>query len=50
MNCWEEIDFQLYAGFENGNVVASPEHNKIIILGGKLNLGNSKNVWEYDIV
>lgn len=48
-NIWELIPFKLYKGFENGNVVPSSQPNKIIILGGKLNFGHSKNVWEYNI-
>lgn len=43
------IPFKLYKGFENGNVVPSLSPNKIVILGGKLNYGHSKNVWEYDL-
>lgn len=48
-NKWEIVPFKLYKGFENGNVIPSLHPNKVIILGGKLNFGNSHNVWEYDL-
>lgn len=48
-NCWEIVNFKLYAGFENGNVIATGFPNEIIILGGKLNYGDSKTAWYYNL-
>ena len=49
LDVWEVLDFKLYYGFENGNVIPGNRPNEILILGGKLNFGFSKNVWEYNL-
>ena len=49
-NCWEPINFKLFFGFENGNVVATGRPNQVMLLGGKMNFGNSNNVWLYDLL
>lgn len=47
---WELLDFKLFFGFENGNVVPTGRPNEIMVLGGKMNFGNSNNVWCYDLL
>ena len=47
---WELLDFKLFFGFENGNVVPTGRPNEVMILGGKMNFGNSNNVWCYDLL
>ena len=47
---WEVLDFKLFFGFENGNVLATGRPNEIILLGGKMNFGTSNNVWCYDLL
>ncbi len=49
-NKWEVVDFQLYFGFENGTMIPSGNPNEMIILGGKLNFGHSRNVWVYNLL
>lgn len=49
-NKWVLIPFKLFKGFENGNIYPSLDPHKIILLGGKLNFGHNKNVWEYDLL
>lgn len=49
LDVWEVLDFKLFYGFENGNVVAGNREDEVIVLGGKLNFGFSKNVWEYNL-
>ena len=48
-NRWEIVDFKLFAGFENGNILATGFPNEMIILGGKLNCGTSKTAWYYNL-
>lgn len=48
-NRWEIIDFKLFFGFENGNVIITGRPNEILLLGGKMNFGSSNNVWMYDL-
>lgn len=50
MNKWEYLDWKLYAGFENGNVILTGKPNELTILGGKLNFGDSVRVWTYDLL
>lgn len=47
---WELLDFKLFFGFENGNVLATGRPNEVILLGGKMNFGGSNNVWVYDLL
>ena len=47
---WELLDFKLFFGFENGNVLATGRPNEVILLGGKMNFGSSNNVWCYDLL
>lgn len=47
---WQLIEFKLFFGFENGNVMATGRPNEIILLGGKMNFGSSNNVWCYDLL
>ena len=49
-NRWEIVEWKLFAGFENGNVIPSPNPNQFTVLGGKLNFGDSIRVWTYDLV
>lgn len=44
------MDWKLYAGFENGNVILTGRPNELTILGGKLNFGDSVRVWTYDLL
>lgn len=47
---WELLDFKLFFGFENGNVVTTGKPNEVLLLGGKMNFGSSNNVWTYDLL
>lgn len=47
---WEVLDWKLFAGFENGNIVITGRPNQITILGGKLTRGNTRCVWTYDLL
>lgn len=48
-NTWELLNFKLLCGFENGNIIKTKNPNEFIIFGGKLNYGNSRNVWVYNL-
>ena len=46
---WDLLEFKLLFGFENGNVISTGRPNELLIFGGKLNYGNSRNVWLYNL-
>jgi hypothetical protein len=48
-NVWEVTAIKLLCGFENGNILETSRPNEFIVFGGKLNYGNSRNVWLYDL-